>query len=111
MPIGSKMKVFQDRGKVVVVISQPDWIRLLEGRTSYPFSAQNTRSSDWIYAQRPPRTPRWKVRREPRKSPPSTKSSTVGVLSILEPLEVIEKVGRGEWIRTTDLLVPNHQPT
>ncbi len=30
------------------------------------------------------------------------------VLGIVpKKLEVIEKVGRGEWIRTTDLLVPN----
>jgi len=30
-----------------------------------------------------------------------------GIVAISGSLEVIEKVGRGEWIRTTDLLVPN----
>ena len=37
----------------------------------------------------------------------STKSSTTEIRFDSEALEVIEKVGRGEWIRTTDLLVPN----
>ena len=37
----------------------------------------------------------------------STKTSTRGTLAVRKFAEVIEKVGRGEWIRTTDLLVPN----
>ena len=37
----------------------------------------------------------------------STISSTVGNPAMLERPEVIERIGRGEWIRTTGLLVPN----
>ncbi len=52
---------------------------------------------------------RFTIKTDPELSlrePLSTKSSAVEIRSRSEALEVIGKIGRGEWIRTTDLLVP-----
>src|ERR1017187_8625388 len=44
---------------------------------------------------------------ESQKFDPSTVLSTARNFGVAEEREVIERIGRGEWIRTTDLLVPN----